>query len=329
MLSIQGSRILVTGGAGHIGSHIVDELLRSGAGKVVVYDNLSAGRDSNLAHIPRDGRLELVRNDIRDYEDLEVALCGCDYVFHVASVLLLECRDRPLKALDVNIRGTFNVLHASVKAGVKKVIFSSTGSVYGEPLYLPMDENHPYNSETIYGTTKISGEHLCRDFYREHGLQYVGLRYFNVYGTRQHYKGAYAQIIPRWIDCIRAGEPLVIHGDGTQTMDMTFVTDVARANVLALKSGVTNDFINVGTGKATSVSEVAALMMEITGHKIPITYVQQDVNLVKKRQCSIEKANRLIGFEACIDVREGIRLYYEWRQERASEWKEHINGLST
>lgn len=317
MSSIEGSRVLVTGGGGHIGSHVVDELLQTGVEKIVIYDNMSEGRASNLAHIANDKRLEIWRDDIRDPEDLEVAMRGCDYVFHVASLLLLECRDHPLKAIDVNIRGTFNVLQAAVKNGVKKVVFSSTASVYGEPLFVPMTEDHPYNSTMIYGTTKIAGEHLLRNFYQEHGLEYVGLRYCNVYGPRQHYKGAYAQIIPKWIDRIQAGEALVIHGDGSQTMDMIYVTDIARSNVLALKSDVTNDFINAGTGKVTSVSEVAQIMMEVSGSTLPLTFIAEDVNLVKRRQCSIEKAKQLLGFEAQIGVQEGIRRYYEWRQELA------------
>lgn len=314
VVEIEGTRVFVTGGAGHIGSHIVDALLRAKVGQIVVYDNLSEGRESNLAHIPRDMRPEIARGDIRDYEDLEVAMRGCDYVFHAASILLLECRARPLKALEVNIRGTFNVLRAAVETGVKKVVFSTTGSVYGEPLYLPIDEDHPYNSETLYGTTKIAGEHLLRNFYREHGLEYVGLRYFNVYGPRQHYKGAYTQVVPRWFDRIQAGQPLVIHGDGSQTMDMIYVTDVARANVLALQSEVTNDFLNVGTGKTWSVLKVAEIMMEITGYDLPPTHIAQDVNLVKRRQCSTEKAKRLIGFEARVNIRQGIQRYYKWRQ---------------
>ena len=309
MVSVKGSRVLVTGGAGHIGSHIVDELIAAGVGSILVYDNLAEGRAFNLP-----GGAEPRRRDIRDYEDLEAAMVGCDYVFHIASVLLLECRVRPRKALEVNVMGTFNVLQAAVAVGVKKVIFASTGSVYGEPLYLPMDEEHPYNSETLYGTTKIAGEHLLRNFYQTHGLEYVGLRYWNVYGPRQHYKGAYTQIVPRWFDRIQAGKPLVIHGDGSQTMDMTYVTDTARASVLALQSAVTNDFINVGTGKATSVLEVAEIMTEIAGHDLPLTHITQDVNLVKCRQCAVEKAQKLIGFEAQISVREGIRRYWEWRQ---------------
>jgi len=314
MSSVEGSRILVTGGAGHIGSHIIDELIDMGAGSIIVYDNLAEGRKSNLAHV--SGGIEIVRRDIRDYEDLEAVMAGCDFAFHIASILLLECRVRPRKALAVNVTGTFNVLQAAVKAGVKKVVFASTGSVYGEPLYLPMDEEHPYNSETLYGTTKIAGEHLLRNFYQAYGLEYVGLRYWNVYGPRQHYKGAYTQIIPRWFDRIQAGKPLVVHGDGSQTMDMTYVTDTARASVLALQSEVTNDFINAGTGKSTSVLEVAEIMMEVTGYDLPLTYIPQDVNLVKSRQCATEKAKELIGFEAQISVREGIRRYWEWRQSR-------------
>jgi len=317
-MQIAGRRVFVTGGAGHIGSHVVDAALAAGAGEVVVYDNFSEGRESNLAHLAADRRLTVVRDDIRDYEDLVPAMRGCDAVFHVASVLLLECRDHPEKALDVNIRGTFNVLRAAIECGVKKVVFSSTGSVYGEPLYIPMDEDHPYNSETIYGTTKIAGEHLLRNFYRSDGLAFVGLRYFNVYGPRQHYKGAYAQIVPRWIDRVFAGEPLVIHGDGSQTMDMTYVADIARANVLALESAVTHDFVNVGTGVETSVLEVAKLLQELCGVDASLDYVKQDVNLVTRRQCSTGKAKDLLGYEARVGVREGLRRYYQWRRTSAA-----------
>jgi len=311
-MKLEGSKVLVSGGAGHIGSHIVDELLAKNVEKVIVYDNLAEGRVSNLQN---DARIELIRRDIRDYEDLSIAMKDVDYVFHTASILLLECRDHPDKAIDINIKGTFNVIKASIDSGVKKVIFSTTGSVYGDPSYLPMDELHPFNSETFYGTTKIAGEHLFRDYYRSHELKYVGLRYFNIYGPRQHYKGAYAQIIPRWVDRIEAGEPLVIHGDGSQTMDMTYVSDVARANVLALESDVTNDFINIGTGESWSILQLAEIMKEISGQDLPFTFIPQDVNLVKRRKCSTEKAKDLIGFEYKIDVRTGLRMYFDWRQE--------------
>lgn len=308
---LENSTVLVSGGAGHIGSHIVDELLKENVKKIIVYDNLCEGRVSNLAN---DSRIELIRRDIRDREDLSVAMKGVDYVIHTASVLLLECRDHPDKAIDINIRGTYNVIKASIDAGVKKLIFSSSGSVYGEPIKVPMNEEHPYNSETFYGTTKITGEHLLIDHYRSSGLQFVGLRYFNVYGPRQHYKGAYAQIIPRWVDRIFANEPLVIFGDGSQTMDMTYVTDIAKANVLALKSDVTHDFVNVGTGNQWSILQLANMMKEITGHNLPYTFIPQDVNLVKRRQCSTEKAKELIGFEYKVNVYDGLKMYYEWRK---------------
>ena len=307
---LENSTIMVTGGAGHIASHIVDELLKEDVKRIIVYDNMCEGRVSNLAN---DSRIELIRRDIRDREDLDIAMKGVDYVFHTASVLLLECRDHPDKAIDVNIRGTYNVIKAAIDSCVKKLIFSSSGSVYGEPVVVPMEETHPYNSETFYGTTKIAGEHLLIDHHRSHGLQFVGLRYFNVYGPRQHYKGAYAQIIPRWVDRIFANEPLVIFGDGSQTMDMTYVSDIARANVLALKSGITHDFVNVGTGHQWSILQLANIMKEITGKNLDITFIPQDVNLVKRRQCSTEKAKELMGFEYEVDVHRGLEMYYNWR----------------
>lgn len=309
---LENSTVMVTGGAGHIGSHIVEEVLNKNPKKVIVYDNLAEGRVSNL---PNDARIELVRRDIRDIEDLTNAMTDVDFVFHTASVLLLECRNHPDKAIDVNIKGTYNVIKTAAESGVEKIIFSSSGSVYGQPLYMPMDETHPYNSELLYGTTKITGEHLLRDFYRSHGLEFVALRYFNVYGPRQHYKGSYTQIIPKWIDKIEAGEPLVVYGDGSQSMDMTYVTDVARANVLALESGVTHDTINIGTGKEWTIIQLANIMREIAGQDLPITFVPKDTSLVTKRLCSIEKAEKYINFKYQIDIHTGLKSYWNWRQE--------------
>jgi UDP-glucose 4-epimerase len=312
---LSGSTVLVTGGAGHIGSHEVDDILAEGASKVVIYDNFAEGKLRNLELAMSTGRVELVTRDLRDYDDLEAATKGCDFVFHTASIMLLEARDRPLKAIEVNIMGTYNVLKAAVKAGVQKVIFSSTGSVYGEPLYVPMDEEHPYNNETMYGATKIACEHFLRNFHRDHGLKYVGLRYFNVYGPRQHIKGAYAQIVPRWYDMMTNGERVTIFGDGAQTMDMTFVTDVARANILAAKSDADHDFLNVGTGLSTSVNQVFDILKDLIGYSMEPIYKPVDVNLVKRRQCSPEKAKQAIGFEAAVMVPEGLQRYVRWRQQ--------------
>ena len=308
---LENSTVLVTGGAGFIGSHIVEEVLKSNPKKVIVYDNLSEGRVSNL---PNDKRIELVRRDIRDIDDLHTSMYGVDFVFHTASTLLLESRDRPSKAIDVNIKGTYNVIKSAAETSVRKIIFSSSGSVYGQPLYVPMDEDHPYNSELLYGTTKITGEHLLKDWYKSHGLPFVALRYFNIYGPRQHYIGAYAQIIPKWIDNIEVGEPIVIYGDGSQSMDMTYVTDVARANVLALESNATHDFINIGTGKEWTILQLSDIMKEIVGEDLQIEFVPKDVSLVTRRQCSTEKAEKLIDFKYQIDIRTGLRSYWNWRQ---------------
>jgi UDP-glucose 4-epimerase len=313
--SLKGSTVLVTGGAGHIGSHVVDGVLAEGADKVIIYDNFAEGKLHNLDQAMAAGRVQLVTRDLRDYDDLEAATMGCDFVFHTASIMLLEARERPQKAIEVNIGGTFNVLKAAVKAGVQKVIFSSSGSVYGEPLYVPMDEDHPYNNETMYGATKIACEHFLRNFYRDHKLKFVGLRYFNVYGTRQHIKGAYAQIVPRWYDMMTNGESVTIFGDGEQTMDMTYVSDVARANILAAKSDAGHDFLNVGTGESTSVNQVFGILKDLAGYSLTPTYKPVDVNLVKRRQCSPVKAEQTIGFRSTVTVPEGLRLYVEWRKQ--------------
>jgi UDP-glucose 4-epimerase len=319
MFSLNGSKVLVTGGAGHIGSHVVDAVLAEGASKVIVYDNFAEGKTGNMGPALRTGRVEALSRDIRDYEDLKPAMEGCDYVFHTASIMLLEARVRGRKALEVNVDGTYNVLQAAVETGVKKVILSSSGSVYGEPLYIPMDEKHPYNNETLYGATKVMSEQLCRVFHRQYHLSYAGLRYFNVYGPRQHIKGAYAQIVPRWYDMMTSGERITIFGDGTQTMDMTYVEDVARANVLAAKADITADFLNVGTGASTSVNEVFHYLKDLLNYKLQPVYVERDVNLVKRRQCSPELAESTIGFKYTISVSEGLRRYVAWRRQIAQE----------
>jgi UDP-glucose 4-epimerase len=317
MTSLRDRAILVTGGAGHIGSHVVDAVLAEGASRVVVYDNFAEGNLRNLETALETNRVDVVTRDIRDYEDLEAAMKGCHVVFHTASIMLLEARVAPRKAIETNITGTYNVLQAAAKCGVQKVVFSSTGSVYGEPVHLPMDENHPYNNETIYGATKIAGEQFCRNFHREHGLAFVALRYFNVYGTRQHIKGAYAQIVPRWYDLMANRQPITIFGDGSQTMDMTHVEDVARANVLAAKADAAADFFNVGTGTATSVIQVFNYLKELIGYDLQPVYHEQDVNLVTRRQCSIEKAELVLGFKSRISVPEGLERYVEWREQLA------------
>lgn len=314
---------LVTGGAGHIGSHIVDELVKYKPKKIIVYDNLSEGREKNLFnHLDNDeSKVEIFRGDLRDIDDINEAMKNVDYVFHVGSVLLLEAKAKPKKALDINITGTYNILNSCVKNKVKKIIFSSTGSVYGDPSYVPTDEDHPYNSETIYGTTKIACEHLLRDFKKSHDLEYIGLRYHNVYGPRQHYKGAYMQIIPKWTELMIRNEDITIMGDGKQTMDMTYVEEVAISNIKALESNYTNGFVNIASGREVSVIELFNFMANNLGYNKSPNYQAGDPNVVKRRISSTQKAKEKLNFEIKIPIEEGIPKYVNWIKDNTLKHK--------
>ena len=314
MWEVAGSSVLVTGGAGTIGSHVVDALLAEGAALVRVYDNLSTGSLANLEEAARTGPLEIVRGDLRDREDLDHAMRGMDYVFHQASVLLLEGVTRPLKSLEVNILGTYFVLEAAVRHGIKKLVAASSASVFGDPQYLPVDEAHPFNNVTLYGATKVACEQLYANFHHYHGLPYVALRYYNVYGPRQGRHGAYTQVIPRWFDQMEAGQPLSIFGEGAQSMDLIYVRDIAQANLLGLKSDVVADCFNIGSGVETTVKELAGRILALTGYDKGVVHIPHDVNLVRRRRCSTAKAERLLGFVSATSVDEGLSAYSEWRK---------------
>lgn len=318
MYDLKNSVVLVTGGAGTIGSHVVDAVIAEGARKVIVYDNFSEGHHPNLHDAVQQTKTEvrLVPADIRCREDLDEVMQGVDYVFHEASVLLLESMKKPQKAIDVNIQGTFNVFQSALQAGVKKVVWASSASVFGEPLRLPVDEDHPFNNKTFYGATKTACEMIATSLNFTNGLKHVGLRYYNVYGPRQGIQGAYAQILPRWCEKIEKGEPIVIYADGSQSMDLIFVKDVAAANICALKSDCTNDFFNIGTGIETTVKQLAHVLLDVTDTKTPPVYEPHDVNLVKRRQCSTKLAKEKTGFAAATSIREGVRQYWDWRQRQ-------------
>lgn len=320
MFDLKGSVVLVTGGAGTVGSHVVDAVIAEGAQKVIVYDNFSAGNVENLVPAQKQTKtkIQIVTGDIQHREDLDEALQGVDYVFHEASILLLESMKKPQKAIDVNIQGTFNVFQAALQAGVKKVVWASSASVFGEPLRLPVDEDHPFNNKTFYGATKIACEAIATSLNFSRGLKHVGLRYYNVYGPRQGIRGAYAQVIPRWFERIERGEPVVIYGDGTQSMDLIYVKDIARSNLCAMQSDCTNDFFNIGSGVETTVKQLAELIVEVTGGRVPITTEPHDVNLVKRRRCSTVRAKERIGFAAQTSVRAGLQEYLQWRQHEQS-----------
>ncbi len=314
-MKLENSRIVVIGGAGFIGSHIVDQLLDEPVKEVVVLDNLVRGKVESLASATDDDRVELVKGSILDLDLLRSLMEGTDYVFHLAALWLGECVNEPRSAIDVNIVGTFNVIEAAQAAGVKKVVYSSSASVYGDALMTPMTEDHPFNNRTTYGATKIAGEQLFRAFHQQHGLDYVGLRYMNVYGPRMDYKGTYVSVIMKVLDKIEAGEPPQIFGDGSQAYDFVHVGDVARANIMALKSEASDVNLNVGTGIKTTIKELVDSLLEITGSEVEPEYLPQEQMFVTHRVGSTELATDLTGFEAEIPYEDGLRSVVEWRSE--------------
>ncbi len=312
---ISGARVLVVGGAGFIGSHVVDLLVEEDVEEVIVFDNFVRGRWENLDGALRSPKVTVVRGDIRDFEAVSAAADGVDFVFHLAALWLLQCAEDPRSALEVNVVGTFNVLAACRRAGVKRLVFSSSASVYGDMVEDPMTESHPFNNRTMYGATKIAGEQMCHSFAEMYGLEWVGLRYFNVYGPRQDYRGAYVAVMMRALDRMDAGLPPVIFGDGSQAYDFVYVGDVARANLLALKAEATDECFNVATGKATSIRELIELLLDLTGCPLEPEYQPQSQALVSRRRGATEKAARMLGFRAQVGLREGMRQLIEWRRQ--------------
>ncbi len=316
---LDGARVLVIGGAGFIGSHVVEELLKEPVKEVVVYDNFTRGKRENIGQALRDPRCTLFPfgGDIRDLDILHEAFKGIDYVFHLAAMWLLHCKDFPRTAFEVNIAGTFNVLEACVEHGVKRLVYSSSASVYGDAVESPMTEDHPFNNRNFYGATKIAGEAMCTAFHDRFGLPVVGLRYANVYGPNQDQNAAYTGVIPIMLNKIERGEPITVDGDGSQAYDFIYVRDVARANLCALKSGVGLGFYNVGTGVQTSIKELVHLILDLTGASNEITYRPYSPGdarqLVKNRVLSPEKARREIGFEHAFSLRDGLLRLMEWR----------------
>jgi UDP-glucose 4-epimerase len=257
-----------------------------------------------------------VGGDICQTDILNSAMQGVDYVFHLAALWLLQCHEYPRSAFDVNIAGTFNVLEACVKNNVKKLVYSSSASVYGDALEEPMTEDHPYNNRTFYGATKIAGEHMCRAYNERYGLNYVGLRYMNVYGPRQDYKGTYVAVMMKILDRIDNGLQPVVYGDGSQAYDFIHVRDIARANVCALKSNATDRFYNVGTGLKTSIKELCELLLKLADSDLGIHYEPAGQTFVTNRVGSTENAKREIGFSASIGLQEGFKTLIEWRRAK-------------
>jgi UDP-glucose 4-epimerase len=314
MPAIEDSRVLVIGGAGFIGSHIVDQLTDEPVREIVVLDNLVRGSRNNLAGALQDDRVTLVEGSVEDFDLLRDLMRGTDYAFHLAALWLYECVHEPRKALEANVVGTYNVVEAAHEAGVKKVVYSSSASVYGNAVEEPMTEEHPFLNRTMYGATKIAGEQFFRAFHERHGLDYVGHRYMNVYGPRMDYKGTYVSVIMKVLDRLDEHQPPLIYGDGSHTYDFVHVEDVARANVLSLKAEATDTFFNVGTGVPTTIQELVDTLLEITGSGIKPEYLPQEEVFVTNRVGSTELAERLLGFRAEVDLRRGLESVVNWRR---------------
>ena len=317
MPDIRGKRIMVVGGAGLIGSHIVDQLTDEDVGEVIVYDNFTRGTRGNLDGALKDPRVRIfdVGGDITQADILGAAVKEADMVVHLAALWLLQCHEFPRAAFDVNVRGTFNVLEACRDANIERLVYSSSASVYGNAQFTPMTEDHPYGNETFYGATKIAGEHMCRAFHHRYGLSYAGLRYMNVYGPRQDYKGAYIAVIMKILDCLDRGERPVVYGDGTQSYDFVYVGDVARANICALKSDASDAFYNVGTGIGTSIKDLAEMLVSLTGSELPVEYRPQAQSFVTHRIGSTDAAERDLEFTAETPLAEGLKRVIEWRAQ--------------
>jgi UDP-glucose 4-epimerase len=315
-MDIRGSSILVIGGAGFIGSHVVDELTKEDVKEIVVYDNFCRGTVENLREALKDPRVKIyeVGGDICQTDILGSAMNGVDYVIHLAALWLLQCYEYPRAAFDVNIRGTFNVLEACVNHKVKKLIYSSSASVYGDAVEIPMKEQHPFNNKTFYGATKIAGEQMCKAFHHRYGLNYVGLRYMNVYGPRQDYRGAYIAVIMKILDRLDQGLPPVLYGDGSQAYDFIYVLDVAQANICALKGNTKDEFYNIGMGTQTTVRELCEMILSITGKNVQIQYEPSGQTFVTNRVGSTEKAKKDLCYEAKVNLREGLTKLIEWRK---------------
>ncbi|MES3016289.1 MAG: NAD-dependent epimerase/dehydratase family protein [Bacteroidota bacterium] len=318
-MKLENSKILVIGGAGFIGSFVVSELLKENVSEVVVYDNFARGKKEYLTESLKDPRCKLfpIGGDVREVDILDTAMKGVDYVFCLAAMWLLHCKDYPRTAFDVNIAGTFNVLEACVKNNVKKLIWSSSASVYGDAVELPMTEQHPFNNKNFYGATKIAGEAMATAFNDRYGLKVIGLRYMNVYGPHQDQTAAYTGVIPIMLNKIDANEAPTINGDGSQAYDFIYVEDVARCNIEALKSETDFGFYNVGTEVQTSIKELCDTILDLKGSDLKVNYKPYSADdaraLVQNRIGSKEKAEKDLGFIYKYSLEEGLTKLIDWR----------------
>lgn len=327
MNDLNNKKILVIGGAGFIGSFVVAELLKENVKEVIIYDNFARGKMENIEDSLNDPRCYIfpLGGDIRDIDILNKAMEGVDYVIHLAAMWLLHCKDFPRTAFHVNVEGTFNVLEACVNNEIKKLIYSSSASVYGDAVEVPMTENHPFNNKNFYGSTKIAGEAMCTAYNDRYGLPVIGLRYMNVYGPGQDQHAVYSGVVPIMLNKIEAGEQPTINGDGSQAYDFIYVEDVARANVEALKSDVSFGYYNVGTEVQTSVRELCDTILELKKSDLKVIYkpyAPDDARqFVQNRIGSKKKAEEEFGFKFQFNLKKGLQKLIDWRIEKGIDKK--------
>lgn len=320
-MKIKDSKILVIGGSGFIGSHVVSELLKTNVKEVLIYDNFSRGNIENIKKSLEDDRCKIYPNggDIRDLDLLNEAMNGIDGVIHLAAMWLLHCKDFPRTAFHVNIEGTFNVLEACVKNNIKRLVYSSSASVYGDAVETPMTEKHPFNNRNFYGATKIAGEAMCKAFHDRYGLSYVGLRYMNVYGPYQDQTAAYTGVIPIMLNKIDINEQPVINGDGSQAYDFIDAEDAGRCNILAMQSDISDEFYNVGTGVQTSIKELCDTILEMKNSDLVVKYNPYNEDdarqMVQNRIGDPRKAQIDLGFKYKYDLKSGLRRLVDWRRK--------------
>jgi len=319
-MEITNSRVLITGGAGFIGSHIADQLVQEGAAEIRIIDNFLRGRRENLSRASASGCVTIIEGDIGDRRLMAEAMEGIDLVFHQAAIRITQCAQEPRAALEALVDGTFNVVEAAVSTRVKKVLGASSASVYGLADEFPTAEHHhPYNNRTLYGAAKLFNEALLRSFHEMYGLDYLMLRPFNVYGPRMDIYGAYTEVFIRWMERIAAGQPPLIFGDGNQTLDFIHVEDVARAYILAAKTDFTDAVFNVASGEETSLKGLAELLLKVMGSDLRPEYgPERKVNGVPRRLADISRAKKLLDFKPSISLEEGLRGLVDWWRKMRS-----------
>jgi len=320
MKKLENSKVLVIGGSGFIGGFVVSELLKTAVKEVVIYDNFARGKADNIIESLKDSRCSVypLGGDVRELDILDSAMKGVDYVFHLAAMWLLHCKDFPRTAFDVNIAGTFNVLEACVNNNIKKLIYSSSASVYGDAVQVPMTESHPFNNKNFYGATKIAGEAMATAYNDRYGLEVIGLRYMNVYGPGQDQHAVYSGVVPIMLNKIEAGEQPVINGDGSQAYDFIYVEDVAKSNIAAVESDVKLGYYNVGSEVQTTIKELCDTILDLKKSDLKVKYMPYSKDdaraLVQNRIGSRKKAENEINFKYQDSLREGLQKLIDWRK---------------